>query len=180
MNKSQQAAFDLWLKTMVTNHRNAAFAGTWNGRDMTPYWHSCRHAHPLRGVCSIVTRDVGYHTSGWWKNPDYDKCIHLSLSFYDPLTMQAIPHEHDIASKIVKALFFPHAKLVWTEPPVYRSGVSRDVYHYRLFCDEHWQAIKPRGEVYSKELTDAGWKSFSDVQEAVAETGVNPNKGGVS
>jgi hypothetical protein len=175
MSKAQQHAFDQWLKTMVDNHKAAASRGTWDGRSMTPYSHSCRHAHSLRGIGSIMTREVGYHSSGWYKNPDFERCVHLSLSFYDPATLQPKPHDHAIASKIVKAMFFPHAKYVLVEPPRYNLGKKHDVHHYRMFCDEHWQPIKPRGEVYSTELTELGWKSFSDVQEAVAETGVNPN-----
>src|SRR5262249_14385874 len=44
-------------------------------------------------------------------------------------------------------------------------GRKLDVWHYRLFCDPGWQPIKPRGEVYSRELTEAGWKSYSDLSE---------------
>lgn len=29
----------------------------------------------------IMTRDIGYHTSGWWKNPDYERCFHVSISY---------------------------------------------------------------------------------------------------
>jgi hypothetical protein len=25
--------------------------------------------------------DIGAHTSGWWKNPDYEACWHLSISY---------------------------------------------------------------------------------------------------
>ncbi|NLX57306.1 MAG: hypothetical protein GXY58_19525 [Planctomycetaceae bacterium] len=34
--------------------------------------------------------------------------------------------------------------------------------------DERWQPNQPRGEVYSRELTEADWKSFSDVQADLA------------
>lgn len=47
----------------------------------------------------------------------------------------------------VNLLFAP------TQPPV--------VHRARLLG---WCPIKPRGEVYSRELTEAGYKSFSDVQ----------------
>jgi hypothetical protein len=32
-----------------------------------------------------------------------------------------------------------------------------------VFCDERWQPILPRGEVYSREFTEKGWKSFSEM-----------------
>jgi hypothetical protein len=175
MNKTQQAAFDKWVEAMTKQHRTIAATGTWDGRMPTAYYKACRQINPFRGVSSIVTRDVGYHSSGWWKNPDYEQCLHMSLSFFDPATQSPRPQDHDVAMKIARALFFPNVKLAWIEPPYSATGKTHGVYHYRLFCDAHWQAIKPRGEVYSTELTDAGWKSFSDVQDAVAETGVNPN-----
>ena len=37
------------------------------------------------------------------------------------------------------------------------------VYHYRLFCDEGWQPLKPRGEVYTRDFIEKGWKSFSEL-----------------
>jgi hypothetical protein len=37
------------------------------------------------------------------------------------------------------------------------------VRHWRVFCDIIWQAIMPRGEVYSRELTERGWQSWSDL-----------------
>jgi hypothetical protein len=33
----------------------------------------------------------------------------------------------------------------------------------RLFCDAGWQPIKPRGEVYSRHLTEKGWRTFSEI-----------------
>lgn len=106
----------------------------------------------------IYTRDVGHHTSGWWKNPDYERCWHLSISFRSGTEKKAL-------NEIIQNLFAPNEKWIWIEPPFSETGKSLNVWHYRLFCDEHWQPIKPRGEVYNTEFTERGWKSFSEVQE---------------
>lgn len=103
------------------------------------------------------TRDTGHHSSGWWKNPDYERCYHLSISFPGGRNQKAI-------ERLLDGLYGEHKRWAWVEPPYSDKGKAKEVWHYRLFCDEHWQPIKPRGEVYSKEFTEAGWKSYSEVQ----------------
>lgn len=65
-------------------------------------------------------------------------------------------------SEILKLLFNSYQHLLWVEPPYSDEGKKMEVWHYRLFCDEHWQPIKPRGEVYNTQFTERGWKSFSE------------------
>jgi len=63
------------------------------------------------------------------------------------------------------AFFTPNnQKMLWVEPPYTKEGKESDAWHYRLFVDKNMQPIIPRGEVYSKEFTEAGWKSFSEIQ----------------
>lgn len=116
----------------------------------------------------IFSRDSGMHSSGWWKNPDYERCFHLSISFshLSPLIgvrEQLLPQDHKIARAWCELLFRDHVRLLWAEPPFSAGGKARDVWHYRLFCDPHWKPILPRGEVYSRDWTPADWKSWSDV-----------------
>ena len=112
----------------------------------------------------LFTRDGGHHTGGWWKNPDYERCYHLSMSFRDFETMEPADHQHKLAEKIARAFYGDNdARKLWIEAPYSEHGRRVGVYHYRLFCDEGWQPIVPRGEVYSRELTEAGWKSWSDL-----------------
>lgn len=121
----------------------------------------CTHFHAATGTLIIFTRDEGMHSSGWFKNPDYDKCLHLSLSFADPVTHQRRPFDEKLADAWVDAFFPNDKKLVWMESakmPTARAIVT----HYRVFCDENWQPILPRGEVYSTEFTEKGWKSWSE------------------
>ena len=119
----------------------------------------------------ILTRDSGMHSSGWWKNPDYERCWHMSLSFshVSPLIMlpeQYLPQDHKLARKWCDLIFGEAKRLLWIEPPFSDLGKKRDVYHYRLFCDPSWTPILPRGEVYSRDFTPSDWKSWSDVHGA--------------
>lgn len=125
----------------------------WNGRGDVP--DSCRWLLE-RYPCTIVyTREEGYHSGGWWKNPDYERCYHLSIAFAGGKDKKAL-------SEILKLLFNSYQHLLWVEPPYSDEGKKMEVWHYRLFCDEHWQPIKPRGEVYNTQFTERGWKSFSE------------------
>ena len=126
----------------------------WNGKDEIP--HSCTWLLEGYPATILFTRDIGYHTSGWWKNPDYERCYHLSISFRGGNEKKAL-------AQIIDYLFGSFKNLIWVEPPYSDHGKKMEVWHYRLFCDEHWQPIKPRGEVYSTQFTERNWKSFSEI-----------------
>lgn len=168
--RTSQLARDQWLTELIASHVQSALRGTWDGRNMTPYFSDCRRQSMFRGLSTIFSRDTGYHTSGWWKNPDYERCYHLSVSFFDPLTQEPRPADDEIVRKLVRGFYGVHRRLIWVEPPYSAHGKKLGVTHYRLFCDVAWQPIKPRGEVYSRELTEAGWLSYSDVQAAKQPT----------
>jgi hypothetical protein len=128
----------------------------------------------------LFTRDVGHHTSGWFKNPDYERCYHLSLSFWDLERRVARPFEGRLARAWVRAFYRDWTRLVWEESATLRSLPRLpEVRHYRVFCDARWQPILPRGEVYSREFTEKGWKSFSELNESQPrreeETPCQPN-----
>lgn len=127
----------------------------WDGRGQIP--ESCRWLLNRYPATIVFTRDTGYHTSGWWKNPDYERCWHLSISFKGGSEKKA-------TKEIIENLFKPYEMLLWVEPPYSDQGKSMDVWHYRLFCDENWQPILPRYEVYSTQFTERKWKSFSELQ----------------
>jgi hypothetical protein len=114
-------------------------------------------------VIMIFTRDVGHHSSGWWKNPDYERCFHLSLSYRDLMTGVGSGHRKDRSEEVARAFFGDDARRCWIEGPYSPEGKFRDVWHYRLFCDPAWMPISPKGEVYSRENTPADWRSFSEI-----------------
>lgn len=155
------------IESAVKRLRKAAETGTWDGTGETPYFRHCRIYDSVRGWSILFTRDVGYHSSGWWKNPDYERCYHLSLAFRDPETRNPRPRDAKVTAQLVDGLFGRSKRFIWTEPPYSPEGKRNDVWHYRLFCDAGWNPIKPRGEVYGRELIEAGWMSWSDAQAAL-------------
>ncbi len=132
-------------------------------------------------IILIFSRDAGHHSGGWLKNPDYERCWHLSLSFRgsdgNPQSparrLERVPQMHSLAERLCKAFYGNNVRYIWAEPPFSEIGKKFQVWHYRVFCDKAWQPIVPRGEVYSKELTEKGWKSFSDLYGRKPETVVD-------
>ena len=135
----------------------AASIGIWNGKDNSMYFESCRWLLERYPATIVFTKESGYHTGGWWKNPEYERCWHLSISF-------RCGSEVKVCRKIIDFLFMPYERLIWVEPPYSEEGKKLNVWHYRLFCDENWQPIKPKGEVYNTQFTEIGWKSFTELQ----------------
>lgn len=144
---------------IVSRLFNVARKGTFDGTpETTPYMEMCRWFIERIGAIVIMTRDAGYHTSGWWKNPDYERCYHVSISYPTGTNFRK-------TEWLLYALFGNERKKMWCEPPYSKEGKSAEVYHYRLFCDENWKPIMPRGEVYTREFTEKGWKSFSEIHK---------------
>lgn len=136
---------------------NVARSGVYEGLSADdPYLQNCRWWLERYECIAILTRDIGYHSSGWWKNPDYERCYHLSVSFPGGMKRRHLEN-------ILKKLFGYDRRLLWCEPPYSEAGRQAGVWHYRLFCDIDWKPIQPRGEVYTREFTEAGWKSFSEL-----------------
>jgi hypothetical protein len=117
----------------------------------------------------IFSRDEGHHTSGWFKNPDYERCWHLSLSFWAIMppgvapVLRPIHTQPELTQRWLKLFFGEAQRYLWVESPKSDEGKRADVWHYRVFVDELWRPIIPRGEVYSTELTERGWRSWSEV-----------------
>lgn len=157
--------------SVVAELRRRAFSGIWNGDESfesVQYRERCTFYDPANGVSVIYTREEGYHSSGWFKNPQCERCHHISIGFKDPATMEPIDHNHAFANQLVAAILGArNIKKVYIESPVTGQGKSFDIWHYRVWCDANWEPIVPQGEVYSKDLTEAGWKSWSDVQEVI-------------
>ena len=147
-----------WMK------RHAA-TGTFDGKTADLYFHRAKHLHTPTGTLLLYTRDVGHHTSGWWKNPDYERCLHLSMSFWDVEAGVARPFDTALAKAWVVAFFGEWRRYIWEESQT-TPHLPAEVRHFRVFCDPVWQPIIPRGEVYSRELTEAGWLSWSDARYA--------------
>ena len=153
---------------IVFKARIAAAKMTYDGRPSPAamrHINRCTHHHKPTQTTILYTRDVGMHDSGWWKNPDYNRCLHLSLSFIvmEGGSFHRLPHDHKMSRLWAEAFFGDDAKLLWIEGPFSEKGKIADVWHYRLFCDPAWKPILPRGEVYSRDWTPSDWKSWSDI-----------------
>lgn len=166
------------MKPNLTEHmdrvaselRRRAKHGLFNGQQ-TPegmrYLRHCRLVDDVTGTVLIFTRDSGHHSSGWLKNPDYERCWHLSTSpapslILIPGEQRADPDPKTLAAWL-HAFYGESKRYVWSESPKTPEGKARGVWHWRLFCDEHWVPLLPRKEVYTREFTEAGWKSASQV-----------------
>lgn len=139
-----------WLKHSVASQmrRSAPF---WDGRTDIPLSAFAQHlTTPEIGSQLCLTRDSGHHMGGWWKNPDYERCWHLSICFRDAQTGVFIPFEKRIAGEWVEAFFGDYCRLIWAEPPFSLDGKRNGIWHYRLFCGPNWEPILPRGDRSSR------------------------------
>src|SRR4051794_11515663 len=149
------------LRQVATRMRLVAdLAGPYDGRQ-TPTNSAliarCRQIDFATGTILICTRDVGHHSSGWLKNPDFEQCEHLSLSFFDPPTQLARPFDRDLAAQWATAFFGDTLRLAWVESPKTPEGELVGVQHWRVFCGPGWVPLLPRGEMYSTRYTEIGW-----------------------
>jgi hypothetical protein len=156
-----------WLMVGVAKEmRRVAFLGVWDGGGLNDYLRRASGYHAPTGTKICFTRDKGGHSSGWWKNPDYERCLHLSLSFYDRDSRQPVgDRDLKLTEEWLSLFFGNNRRLLWAEPPSSELGKKLDVWHYRLMVYEDWVTpLLPRGEVYSKEHTESGWLSYSELQ----------------
>jgi hypothetical protein len=152
------------LEDLILTMKRHAESGTWSGCEQTPYFDACRRTDNSLGLQLIFSRDVGHHSSGWWKNPEYQRCRHLSVSFFDPETLGNKPRDRKRTSVLLQGFFGMNKRWLWCEPPYSEHGKKVDVWHYRLFADQGWTPILPIGEVYNRDFTEAGWLSYSDLK----------------
>lgn len=152
------------LHSVALGMRTIALAGVFDGRDSPSacaYIASCTKV--AFGTALVFTRDTGHHTSGWFKNSDYERCWHLSTSpaprvIWTPDTPDL---DRDLRDRWLRAFFGEDLRHVWGESPKTPHGRRIGVWHWRLFCDARWKPIVPRGEVY--DFTELGWKSSSEL-----------------
>lgn len=146
--------------------RTLAERGVWDGvRPEGAYYESCRQYEPVTGTVLIYTRENGYHTGGWWKNPAYERCYHLSISFRDPKTRQPRDFDVPLAELWCREILRDMIRFTWFESPKTPEGRALDVRHWRVFCDLAWKPIVPPGEVYSRGDTPAGYRTTSERHE---------------
>lgn len=156
-----------WLKTSVVDYlKKQSFTGFYDGTQRTyAYTTLCQGFHLSSGTTLMFTRDQGMHSCGWWKNPDYERCWHLSLAFRDSISHESKPKDSKLTQEWIELFFSTNKNMLWCEPPFSKTGKQLDVWHYRLFCNQNWQPIMPRKEVYTTENTETTWKSWSELNQ---------------
>lgn len=159
------------MERVAAELRRRAKHGIWNGVADAMGWKYMKHCTRDDGATRtrlIFTRDTGHHSSGWLKNPDYERCWHLSTSPHPDLVVipgRELAEPDPRTMRRWVEVFFGAALLphVWAESPKTPEGRARGVWHWRVFCDEHWTPITPRKEVYSRDFTPADWRTASQV-----------------
>lgn len=130
-------------------------------------WDTVALTEPGRPTRVMMTLNVGTHASGWWRNSEYDRCLHLSISHpvKVPGSLRGGLEEASLAEvqAWARAAFPDHYRMTWTEPPakVFDQDVLANrrrpgVWHVRLFLDRNNQPIQPEGEVYNLKPWDDG------------------------
>lgn len=116
---------------------------------------------PTAPLTVAVVFDYGHHVSGWFRNSDYDRCLHLSRSAPEPgppvslLRVYSAQYGHPVSAGFMpipqrevelwtRLCFGEHVRWVWHESGQY----VRHVVHLRLFHDRDNQPVFPLGEVY--------------------------------
>jgi hypothetical protein len=103
---------------------------------------------PGRWTSLALTFDTGYHSCGWWKNGNYDRCWHLSVSHPTEIQLET-PDEKEVYTW-ASLLWGNDARKAWIEgaASVFDPHRLPNVVHARLWVDEHDQPVIPEGEVY--------------------------------
>lgn len=119
---------------------------------------------PTNVLCSF---DQHYHGSGWFKNSDYEQCLHVSVSHRgEGYELRHVPAElgggTTYAEKLetpsdaelwawAVAFFGAHAQMAWLEPPCSPLDPYRmpNIGHLRLYYEVGtMRPFMPQGEVY--------------------------------
>lgn len=161
----------LSMSRLVTRMKRFAETGVWDGYTESLYFIYARRMHDETRTSLVFTRDSGHHSSGWFKNPDYERCYHLSVGFWSfTLSRRPREYDHDLARVWVEAFFPRSTQYLWREGMVSKPDATMpEIFHYRVFCNPRWQPIIPRGEVYTRDFTEKGWESWSDIQDKLKE-----------
>lgn len=156
---------------MVSRVRTHAFQHPWRGdTPLTCPLHAIQTTavtepgRPTQVRCSF---DTHYHGSGWFKNSDYEQCLHVSVSHVDRGMTEVRHIPPDLGGGTVmapkletpsttevwawaRAFFGEDAPKAWLEPAASVLDPYRmpNIVHVRLYYDMAMRPFMPEGEVY--------------------------------
>ena len=116
------------FESIAKRMRHHARSGAHRGEGSPTEAKYIRRCSTRAGTTTLVfTRDFGQHPS-WLTDPAHDRCWHLSIACDD----QAV---HDAW---LRAIFGEEVEHLWGSTSTTLVGQQRDVWHWRLFCDDNW------------------------------------------
>lgn len=114
------------------------------------------------------SKDKAHHSVGWWRNAEYEYCLHLSLSAWDRADIRpgGSPSDGNADPEYVPkeeerywahAFFGEHVNKLWHEPGGTDPSLTpeqkerhKHYIHLRLFLEpETLEPFVPEGEVYT-------------------------------
>ncbi len=124
---------------------------------------------------TVARRDDGPTRTRLWftrdVSEDGSRCLHLATAPWpDGLVTLAtvLPHSGAVVRMWLLAFFRDAAALAWCEAPRSPEGIAARMYHWRVFCDEAWNAIDI-GEEGRARLAAAGQRPAPEVVGVMVE-----------
>lgn len=156
----------------VERLKGHAFKHPWRGdKPLTCPLHRLKTTaitEPGRPTQIVCTFDHHYHGSGWFKNADYEQCLHVSVSFvgegdevrHVPPDLGGgvvmapkleTPTDAEVWAWAVEFFGDDGARIAWVEPAASVLDPYRmpNIVHARLYYDQSMRPFMPEGEVYT-------------------------------
>ena len=175
MNRAEQRRIEREAtkrEEQVARVKAHAFVHPWRGNEpLTCPLHALQTTaitepgRPTQLRCSF---DYAYHGSGWFKNSDFEQCLHVSVSHVDRGKTEVRHIPPDLGGGTVvgpkletpsdaevrawaRAFFGEHERIAWLEPEASVLDPYRmpNIVHVRLYYDQEMRPFMPDGEVYT-------------------------------
>ncbi len=154
------------FRAIARRLKRRAASGISDG-DPTPsgraYLANCSEDHPATGTSITFTRCVGFNEYLGVDDPNFERYLHLSLSFWsadDEDGPMPTSRRDEVLCNLCATAFFgdddPHT---WIDLSQTSDGRALDVWHWYLFCDADWQPIILDPATDTSHLTSIGWRN---------------------
>lgn len=131
------------------------------------YYQSCRGYHAPTGSVVVLTREEGYHSGGHWDSPEHERCVHLGLSFRDPLAPhRPIARDKALTRQWLDAIFAGEQPFLFVEAPWTSGAKVTDTWHYRLFMAPDFDVPIIEKMPARPDWAPPHWKRFNELELA--------------
>lgn len=160
-------------RQVLRNWKRFVMANPWRGDkpllDRRYFQDTTAITEPGRPLRILMSFDIGYHSSGWFANSEWEQNLHLSFSYPRtdkpsiilPTSVAGVkPHQmgtqletvSDDEARVWGEIIYgkEDSKMAWFEAAagVFDPYRNPNVVHLRLFHDENGQPFMPKGEPY--------------------------------